>query len=150
MRRNSFGTGAAVMFLVLATGCGQAGTDDGPTESAAGTPAPTPGVPEVRIFTLLDRAALPAGQRQAHTVEITGAAALDTVVPARAFPDDELPELPSLGKGERRFAAVTSGCQEQDPPQISGTAGAWHLAFADNGVRCVAPDYYVVVWDVED
>jgi hypothetical protein len=134
----------AIVLLLALAGCGQAEEPDEnvPGTSRAGT------APEVRVFSLLDRGPLSRADRPDGPVELTGAATLGGFVPARAFPDDQLPELPTLAEGARRFAAITTGCQEQQPPDISRHGGTWLLQFPDNGVHCVVADHYIVVWDV--
>jgi hypothetical protein len=142
--RSSLGAGVAVVLLLALAGCGQA---EQPDARASSIPRSTT-APEVRVFSLLDRGPLSRADHSEGTVELTGAATLEGFVPPRAFPDDQLPELPTLPEGARRFAAIITGCQEQQPPEISRQQGGWRLRFADNGVRCVVADHYIVVWDV--
>lgn len=141
------------VLLGVAVGCGNAASPgtDSPSRTT-GEPSQesstVSGQPEVRVFALLDRGALRPAQRRDRVVELTGASTLEALVPPQAFEDDQLPELPELPSGARRFAAITSGCQQQDPPAIQRVGARWRLHFEDNGTRCVVPDHYVVVWDV--
>lgn len=103
--------------------------------------------PQLVMVQLVKRAELQ--DTTARTVELDGRSLAD-VVPAKAFPDGRLPDLPKVPDGRTRVAALLPGCQEQLDPVLEEQRGRWVARFPEpeHPVNCVVADYYVAVWDV--
>lgn len=89
---------------------------------------------------------------QVRHVELGREDGLEKLVPASVVEkmgDDA--QLPPLADGDRRYAAVLTGCQQRHSPRLTTKGGRVTASFPEDEegqVNCEVAEYYVAVFDV--